>query len=131
VFVESQKTFKEFNELIGQVSAIKSQIKDIGEKADKLEVKSATFMETKKFEKRMDEVEQLAKRMKDIADRAEKGLKQIDANFGEVKGELKGAFDERIERAETLSNAFAKVLQDNPMFEILFMILNTYIVFVA
>jgi chromosome segregation ATPase len=116
VFVESQKTFKEFNELIGQVAAIKSQIKDVAEKADKIEVKTATFMETKKFENRMAEVEQLAKRMKDIADRAENGLKQIDTQFNEAKGELKGAFDDRIQRAEKLSDAFAKVLQENPMF---------------
>ncbi|MBI5881278.1 hypothetical protein HZB90_04060, partial [archaeon] len=30
--------------------------------------------------------------------------------------ELKGAFDSRLQRAETISNAFAKILQENPMF---------------
>ncbi|MBW2968226.1 hypothetical protein KY362_07105 [Candidatus Woesearchaeota archaeon] len=116
VFVESQKTFKEFNDLLGQVSVIKSQVKEIGEKVDKQEVKTAKFIEKKEFEKRMDDIAKLSKRMKDIADRAENNLKTVEAGFGQAKGELKGAFDERIQRAEELSNAFAKVLQDNPMF---------------
>ncbi|HII71545.1 TPA: hypothetical protein HA265_02210 [Candidatus Woesearchaeota archaeon] len=116
VFVESQKTFKEFNELLGQVSVLKSQLKDIGEKADKLEVKQAKFLETKAFEKRMNDVEKISKRMKDIADQADKRLKELNSGFGELKGELKGAFDERLQRAEVMSNAFAKILQENPMF---------------
>ncbi len=116
VFVESQKTFKDFNDLLGTMSIIKSQIKEVGEKADKLEVKTATFVGKKEFEKRLNEVEKLGKKMKGIADDADKSLKNLNAGFGELKGELKGAFDERIDRAEKLSDAFAKTLQDNPMF---------------
>ena len=116
VFVESQKTFKEFNDLLGQVSVFKSQIKDVGEKTDKLEVKQAKFLETKAFEKRMSDVDKLAKRMKDIADEADNKLKEVNSGFGELKGELKGAFDKRLEMAETMSSAFAKILQENPMF---------------
>jgi len=116
VFVESQKTFKEFNDLIGQMSVIKSQLKEVGEKADKLEVKTAVFVDKKSFEKRLNEIEKLGKRMKGIADEADKSLKNLNSGFGELKGELKGAFDERMERAEKLSDAFAKTLQDNPMF---------------
>ncbi|MFC1741726.1 hypothetical protein ACFL3V_04285 [Nanoarchaeota archaeon] len=114
VFVESQKTFKEFNDMLGQVSAIKSQLKDTSAKVDKLEVKSATFLETKKFEKRMDDMEKVGKRMKAIVDDAEKSMKTINSSFGEIKGELKGTFDERLERAEQLSNAFTTLLKDNP-----------------
>jgi predicted nucleic acid-binding Zn-ribbon protein len=116
VFVESQKTFKEFNEVIGQMSVIKSEIKDIGEKADKLEVKSVKFIDKKEFEKRLSEIEKLGKRMKGLADEADKSLKTLHMGFGELKGELKGTFDERLERADTLSNAFARTLQENPMF---------------
>lgn len=116
VFVESQKTFKEFNELIGKMSAVQSQMKETGEKVDKIEVKLAKFIEKKEFEKRLNEVEKLGKRMKSIADAAENGLKSLGTNFNEAKGELKGAFDERLKRAETLSNAFTKLLQENPMF---------------
>jgi len=116
VFVESQRSFKEFNELIGQMSLVKSQIKEIGEKADKLEVKTASFIGTKQFESRMNDVEKLSKRMKDIADDADKSLKQLKNGFTEIKGELKGSFDSRLERAEVLSEAFAKILQENPMF---------------
>ncbi len=116
VFVESQKTFKEFNDLIGQMSLVKSQIKEIGDKADKLEVKSAKFIDTKQFETRVNDIEKLGKRMKSIADDADKELKRLKTGFNEMKGELKGTFDSRLERAETLSNAFAKILQENPMF---------------
>lgn len=116
VFVESQKTFKEFNDLIGQMSIIKSQIKEVGEKADKLEVKSAKLIEKKEFERRLSDIEALGKRMKAIANDADKSLKSLNSGFGELKGELKGAFDERLNRAETISNAFAKILQENPMF---------------
>ncbi|MBW2964495.1 hypothetical protein KY363_03470 [Candidatus Woesearchaeota archaeon] len=116
VFVESQKTFKDFNEMIGKMSIVQSQLKEIGSKVDKLDVKSATFIDKKQFEKRIDDIEALGKRMKAIADEAEKSLKGLNNGFGELKGELKGAFDERLDRAEKLSNAFAKVLQDNPMF---------------
>ena len=116
VFVESQKTFKEFNELIGKMSAVQSQLKETGEKVDKIEVKLAKFIEKKEFEKRLNEIEKLGKRMKAIANAAENGLKSLSTNFNEAKGELKGAFDERLQRAETLSNAFAKLLQENPMF---------------
>lgn len=116
VFVESQKTFKEFNELIGKMSIVQSQLKEVSGKVDKLDVKSATFIDKKQFEKRMDDVEVLCKRMKSIADTAETSMKGLSTGFGELKGELKGTFDERLERAEALSNAFAKVLQENPMF---------------
>jgi chromosome segregation ATPase len=116
IFVESQKTFKEFNELIGTMSIVQSQVKEAGEKIDKVEVKTATFIDKKEFEKRLSEVEALGKRMKDIANQADTSLKNLQSGFGELKGELKGAFDERLERAETLSDAFAKTLQDNPMF---------------
>ena len=116
VFVESQKTFKEFNDLIGKMAAVQSQIKEIGEKVDKIEVKTAKFVEKKEFEKRLNDIEKLGKRMKDIAEEADKSLKNLKAGFGELKGELKGAFDERLQRAELLSNAFAKTLQENPLF---------------
>ncbi len=116
VFVESQKTFKEFNELIGQMGMVKSQMKEMGEKVDKIEVKTAKFVDKKEFEKRLNDIEKLGKRMKGIADDADKSLKSLKSGFGEMKGELKGSFDERLERAEALSNAFAKTLQENPMF---------------
>jgi myosin heavy subunit len=116
VFVESQKTFKDFNDQIAQVSIIQSQMKDVGAKLDKLEVKSAKFLETKKFEQRMGELDRLGKRMKSAADEAENRLKSLNTEFGQLKGELKGAFDDRIKTAETLSQAFARVLQENPMF---------------
>lgn len=116
VFVESQKTFKEFNDLIGQMSIIKSQLKETGEKVDKLEVKAAAFIGKKEFEKRLDDIEKLGKKMKAVADDADKSLKNLKSGFGELKGELKGAFDDRIKRAEVLSEAFAKTLQENPMF---------------
>jgi predicted nucleic acid-binding Zn-ribbon protein len=116
VFVESQRTFKEFNDLIGQMSIVKAQLKEVSDKADKLEVKSAAFISSKQFESRVNDIEKLGKRMKDIADDADKSLKQLKNSFTEIKGELKGSFDSRLERAETLSNAFAKILQENPMF---------------
>ncbi len=116
VFVESQKTFKEFNDVIGKMSVVESQLKEIGEKVDKIDVKTAKFVDKNEFEKRLNDVEKLGKRMKGIADDADKSLKGLQSGFGELKGELKGAFDDRIERAEALSNAFAKTLQDNPMF---------------
>jgi DNA-binding FrmR family transcriptional regulator len=116
VFVESQRTFKDFNDVVGQISVIKSQLKEATDKLDKLDVKSAKFIDTKQFEVRMNDVEKLGKRMKDIADEADKNLKKLNSGFGEIKGELKGAFDSRLQRAETISNAFAKILQENPMF---------------
>jgi predicted nuclease with TOPRIM domain len=116
VFVESQRTFKDFNDVVGQISVIKSQLKEATDKLDKLDIKSAKFIDTKQFETRMNDVEKLGKRMKDIADEADKNLKKLNSGFGEIKGELKGAFDSRLQRAEALSNAFAKILQENPMF---------------
>jgi chromosome segregation ATPase len=116
IFVESQRTFKEFNDLLGQVSIMKSQLKETSDKADKLEVKGAKYIETSKFESRMSDIEKLAKRMKELSDESEKNLKGLKNGFNELKGELSGAFDNRIERAETMSNALAQLLKENPMF---------------
>lgn len=116
IFVESQRTFKEFNDMLGQISIMKSQLKETSDKADKLEVKSAKYIETGKFESRMNEIEKLAKRMKELSDESEKNLKSLKNGFSELKGELSGAFDDRIERAETMSNALARLLKENPMF---------------
>lgn len=116
IFVESQKTFKEFNDMLGKMSIIQSQVKETGERVDKLEVKASKFIETKSFEKRMDEIEKLSKRMKDLADDADKSFKRLGNSFGELRGELRGAFDERLQRAEVVSNAFTKLLAENPMF---------------
>ncbi len=116
VYVESQKTFKDFNDLIAQMQLVKGQLKEANEKIGKFEVKSAKFVDKKEFEKRTSDLEKLGKRMKDIADASEKRLKNLDKEFGELKGSLKGTFDERLQRADLLSSAFTKVLQDNPMF---------------
>lgn len=116
IFVESQKTFKEFNELLGVVDVVKSNIKELGEKIDKVDVKTMKFVEKKEFENRLSKVENVGKRLKKIADDSEDKLKKLDVNFQEIKGELKGAFDARIERAEIMSNAFSKVLKENPLF---------------
>jgi chromosome segregation ATPase len=116
IFMESQKTFKEFNELLGQVEMVKSNIKELGDKTDKLDVKTAKYVDRSEFEKRLNQVDTVGKRLKAIADDAEEKLKKLDVSFSEAKGELKGAFDERLGRAEKMSAAFTKVISENPLF---------------
>ncbi|MBI5881285.1 hypothetical protein HZB90_04095 [archaeon] len=66
VFVESQRTFKDFNDVVGQISVIKSQLKEATDKLDKLDIKSAKFIDTKQFESRVNEIEKLGKEIKHV-----------------------------------------------------------------
>jgi len=114
VFVESQKAFQEFNEFASTLESLKGDIKEVQGKADKTEVTAGAALKKKDFEDRIKKTEANFKKMKKLADSIEKAYGLMDNKFKELKGELKGAFDDRLSRAEILSKAFAQMLSENP-----------------
>jgi len=116
VFIESQKSFEEFNRFAGSLESIKADIKEVQGKADKIDTKLGTFQVKKEFEKKFDIIEKSDKHMKKLVKKLEKLDKAIDDKVEEAKGEVKGKFDHAIARAELMSNAFETILARNPMF---------------
>jgi len=116
VFVESQKTFEEFNRFAGSIESMKTDIKELQNKSEKIDVKSSTFMIKKEFEQKFDQIEKSDKHMRELVKKLETLNKDIDNKFEEGKGELKGKFDHAIAKAEIMSNAFETILRDNPLF---------------
>jgi chromosome segregation ATPase len=116
VFVESQKSFEEFNRFAASLESIRSDIKELQGKEEKVEVKVGTFLTKKEFEDKFNIIEQSDKHMKSLVKKLEKLDKDIDIKVEEAKGEIKGKFDHSIARAEIMSNAFEHIIKDNPMF---------------
>jgi chromosome segregation ATPase len=116
VFIESQKSFEEFNRFADNIESIKADIKDLQGKLDKVDTKTGTFLPKKEFDKKFSAIEKNDKHMRDLVKTLEKLDKEINQKFEEAKGEIKGKFDSSIKKAEVMSNAFETILAENPMF---------------
>ncbi|MBR9699459.1 hypothetical protein GOV09_03330 [Candidatus Woesearchaeota archaeon] len=116
VFIESQKSFEEFNRFASTLESIRADIKDLQTKTEKTEVKTGTFLIKKEFEKKFDKMEQDHKQTMDLVKKLQKLEKNLTTEFEEAKGEIKGKFDHAIEKAEMMSKAFETILVENPMF---------------
>ncbi len=116
IFVETQKTFKEFNEFTSRIDSMKEEIKDLTQKIDKAEVQLQTFLKKKDFDSKFDKIERSDKHMKNILGEIETTYKKLEDKFGEMKGELTGKFEAKIKKAEVMSDALQKLLEDNPLF---------------
>ncbi len=116
VFIESQKSFEEFNRFAGTLESMKADIKESQGKIDKLETKAGTLLPRKDFDKKYDVLEKSDKHMKELVKRLEKLDKEINKRFEEAKGEIKGKFEHSIAKAEIMSSAFETILAENPMF---------------
>ncbi|MBD3163946.1 hypothetical protein GF323_01990 [Candidatus Woesearchaeota archaeon] len=116
VFVESQKSFEEFNRFASSLESIKADIKELQNKLGKVETKQGVFLKKKDFDDKFSKIEQNDKHMRNLVKKLEKLDKEINDKFEEAKGELKGKFDHTIAKAEIMSNAFETILKQNPMF---------------
>ncbi len=116
VFVESQKTFQEFNTFGASLENIKSDLKELTAKLDKADVKIGTFMKKEDIEKKLNVVDVNEKHMKNLLEEIEKSYKKLDDRFNEEMGKIRGVFDVKIKKAELLSKAFEDVLIKNPLF---------------
>ncbi len=116
VFIESQKSFEAFNTFADKLESLRSDLKDLTAKVDKLEVATGTFLKKKDFEDRIEKIEKHDKKVKDMLDKAEKTFKELDEKSGELEHKLRGEFEFKIEKAEILSKAFEDLLHENPMF---------------
>ncbi len=116
VFVESQKSFQEFNELAGRFDNLKSDIKDVADRTGTTEAKVPTFLVRKDFETRIGQIESHDKRMKKMLDDIEDSWKKMDSRFEVLRGSLQREFDRKIFKAEMMSKAFEDILAENPLF---------------
>ena len=116
VFVESQKSFQEFNDLAGRFDSFRSDIKDLNDRFGKAEAKIGTFIVRRDFETRVGHIESHDKRMKQLLDDIEESWKKLDAKFELLRGSLVRDFDRKIFRAEMMSKAFEDLLAENPLF---------------
>lgn len=116
VFVESQKSFQEFNELAGRFDTVKSDLKDVNDRMAKAEAKIGTFIIRKDFETRVGQIESHDKRMKTTLNDIEESWKKLDSKFELLRGSLIREFDRKIFRAEMMSKAFEELLIENPLF---------------
>ena len=116
VFIESQKSFEEFNRFAATLESMRADIKEVQGKAEKADVRMGTLLLTKDFEKKFDQIERDDKHMKELVKKLEILDKSIAQKFEEAKGEIKGKFDHAIKKAEMMSSAFETLLAENPMF---------------
>lgn len=116
VFIETQKTFQDFNTFGASLESLKSEVKELGGKLDKLDIKTNTFMKKEDIEKRLNVVEVDRKHMKKLLEDIEESYKRLNKDFEQLAGELKGEFDRRLKKAEVLSKAFEDLLIQNPLF---------------
>ncbi len=115
VFAESQKSFKAFSAFSDKLENLKSDIKDLSAKTDKVEVAVGTFMKKKDVEDRLEKIEKFDKKVKDVLDEVESYYKKLDSKFKETEGKLRGEFEFKIEKAEIMSKAFEDLLRENPI----------------
>ncbi|MFH1133632.1 MAG: hypothetical protein V1735_04015 [Nanoarchaeota archaeon] len=114
VFVESQKAFQEFNQFATTLEATKADIKELQNKLEKLDAESTAALKKKEFEDRIKSLEANYKKMKGLTDSIERAYGELDNKFKDLRGELRGAFDDRLKRAEIISKAFGEMVGKNP-----------------
>jgi len=116
IFVESQKTYQEFSRFQDQIDTANDKISQLTSRTDGLESTQKSFVKKRDFEKRLAQIERFDKKMKKVLKNSEKYYKGMEDKFKELEGGLKGTFDSRMERAQKISEAFIKLLEENPVF---------------
>ncbi len=114
VFIESQKTYREFNTFASMLESQKSELKEVSQKVDKMEIALAAMLRSKDFETRFGKLEKNDKHLKEVLAEVEEAYKKMNDRFEQLKGELKGVFDRRIYRAEVMSRATEQLIKENP-----------------
>ena len=116
IFMELQKTYKAFNDFLGELDGIKSDIKDTASKAEALFQKSQTFLTKHDFENRIAKMERDDKKLKGILEGIQDADKRLTVDLKKMKTDLKSEFTNEMQEAKILSSAFAATLEDNPLF---------------
>ncbi|MBS3142897.1 hypothetical protein J4464_05925 [Candidatus Woesearchaeota archaeon] len=116
VFIESQKSFEAFNTFADKLEALRSDLKELGNKVDKLEIANATFVKKSEFTEKLAIIEKSDKDAKRTLTDLKEIHKKIDERFAELAARVRGEFNFRIEKAELLSHAVERLLEENPVF---------------
>jgi hypothetical protein len=116
VFIESQKSFEAFNTFADRLEDMKSEQKDLGAKADKLEVSVGAAIKKKEFEDKIEKIEKSDKKVKKFLEENEKYFTLMDEKFTRLESKLRSEFEFKIEKAEILSRAVDELLTENPLF---------------
>ncbi len=116
VFSELQKTYQEVNEFAVKFDDLKQEFSSLGSKMNELQTKIATFVTKKQIAddiaKSKLDGQKAKKLLNDIADAHLKHKDEV--KVAQKKLELQ--FELYLSKAKTLSDAFQKVLEENPLF---------------
>ncbi len=116
VFIEAQKSFEAFNTFADKLEALRSDLKELQAKEDKLETTAGTLLKKKEFEERIEKIEKHDKKIKQVLKEKEEYYKKLDDKFKELEGRLRGTFEAKIAKAELMSKAVGDLLKENPIF---------------
>lgn len=116
IFIETQKTFKEFNEFASRLDSMKDELKELTSKIDKADIALNTFLKKKDFDSKFDKIERSDKHMKKILGDIEESYAKLEDKFVDLRGELSGKFDGRLKKAEVMTKALEALLKNNPLF---------------
>jgi chromosome segregation ATPase len=116
VFIEAQKSFESFNTFADKLDDLKSELKDLTAKVDKLEVVNITFLKKSEFDEKFQKIEKSDKKVRVMLDKVEEFYKKLGERFKKMELQLRAEFEFKIEKAEILSKSFDDLLKENPLF---------------
>ncbi|MFP4567439.1 MAG: hypothetical protein ACLFN8_00695 [Candidatus Woesearchaeota archaeon] len=116
MFIEVQKTFKEFNEFEIKLDDFGLEIKEINSKLSKLEARNPALVTKKELSDSITGFSKDIEKAKRVIKLASDSYSKLDVNLKHAKRELQLEFDLKLNKAEMLSEAFRKLMDDNPLF---------------
>ncbi len=116
IFVESQKMYHQFESFPDEINYLKNSFKNVTEGFDEMKVKYTTLSSKKEHENLVVKFDKFIKRVGNVMDTMQGKAEDIDDQFKKTKRKLDKEFNDRVYRADVMSNAFENLLKKNPLF---------------
>jgi uncharacterized coiled-coil DUF342 family protein len=114
IFSDLQKTYHEYNRFADNLDDIKKETVQLSSQVSSLNLKTSEFLSKKEFESRYAKMESFEKHFKLILEESQLENRKLKRNFELVKKELMLEFEKQFASARIMSDAFERMLIQNP-----------------